>query len=224
MVLFGALHLSLLAAILLIATLLPILCRREVFEGRTVLKVLACVLGAGEIIWWVFVYAHEGLRVTDLPLQLCDVSLWTTVIACWTLVPWLVEFSYFAGLAGAGMALVTPDLWSPWPSYPAVYFFVSHGGIVIGVALLVFGRIAPLRKGAMWRAFAMVVIYAVAVGLLNVVLHTNYMYLCQKPESQTVLSVFGPWPWYLAGGAGLTLVLFEMLWLVAAKAPSAKEA
>ena len=34
-----------------------------------------------------------------------------TVAACLTLKPWIVEFDYFAGMAGAGMALLTPDLW-----------------------------------------------------------------------------------------------------------------
>ena len=217
MALFGALHLSLLGIILAVAILLPILCRRGVLPERAVRRVLSCALAVGETIWWVFVYAHEGLRPSDLPLQLCDVSLWTTVIACWTLTPWLVEFSYFAGIAGAGMALLTPDLWSPWPSYPAVYFFISHGGIVAAVALLVFGGIAPLRKGAMWRAFAMVIGYAVVVGAINAVLHTNYMYLCEKPASETVLSAFGPWPWYLFAAAGLTLLLFEVLWIAARK-------
>ena len=146
MALFGALHLSLLGIILAVAILLPILCRRGVLPERAVRRVLSCALAAGETIWWVFVYAHEGLRPSDLPLQLCDVSLWTTVIACWTLTPWLVEFSYFAGIAGAGMALLTPDLWSLWPSYPAVYFFISHGGIVAAVALLVFGGIGAAEK------------------------------------------------------------------------------
>ena len=180
-------------------------------------RTLACVLAVGEVIWWAFVYAHEGLRRANLPLQLCDVSLWTTVLACWTLKPWLVEFSYFAGVAGAGMALLTPDLWSPWPSYPAVYFFISHGGIVIAVAVLVFGGISPLRRGAMWRAFAMVVGYAAIVGGIDEALHANYMYLCQKPQSESVLSAFGPWPWYLFAAAALTLLLFEALWLAAAK-------
>jgi hypothetical integral membrane protein (TIGR02206 family) len=211
--LFGPLHLSLLAAILAVAVLLPVLRRRGVLPDRALRRRLAGALATGEVIWWVFVYAHEGLRTSNLPLQLCDVSLWTTVAACWTLSPPLVEFSYFAGLAGAGMALLTPDLWSPWPSYPAVYFFISHGGIIAVISLLVFGGIAPLRVGAMWRAFAMVLAYAAVLGFINAVLHTNYMYLCRKPASATVLNALGPWPWYLLTASLLTLLLFELLWL-----------
>src|ERR1035441_10179271 len=77
-------------------------------------------------------FRSEGVHLRNLPLQLCDVTLWMTVLGCLTLYAPSVDFAYFAGMAGAGMALVTPDLWSPWPSYPALYFFAAHGGIVAG--------------------------------------------------------------------------------------------
>src|SRR5206468_2227502 len=120
-----------------------------------------------ELIWWGFRYSHEGVRLPNLPLQLCDVSMWATALACITLVPAIAEFAYFAGIAGAGMALLTPDLWSPWPTYPAVYFFLAHGGIVIGAVVLVYGGIAPLRHGAVWRSFGILVVYAAVVGTFN---------------------------------------------------------
>ena len=103
----------------------------------------------------------------NLPFQLCDVTLWMSALACLTLNSRVVEFAYFGGLAGAGMALMTPDLWTPWPSYPAIYFFVAHGGIVLAVSVLVFGRIHPLRAGAVWRAFGMLLGFAAALGAVN---------------------------------------------------------
>ena len=213
MPLFGPLHLALLAVTGLACLLLAVLCRKLPAAGRPIRLALGYGVAANEFVWWAFRYSHEGIHLRNLPLQLCDVTLWTTVLACITLVPAFVEFAYFAGLAGAAMALITPDLWSPWPSYPAIYFFVAHGGIVVGIAVLVFGRIAPLREGAVWRAFAMLLAYAAIIGAFNAVWGTNFMYLCRKPANASLLDVLGPWPIYLAGGAVVGLALFWVLWL-----------
>ena len=170
-------------------------------------------LAVNELIWWVFRYAHEGIHPRNLPLQLCDITVWASVLACLTLVPAVVEFAYFAGAAGAGMALLTPDLWSPWPSYPAIYFFVVHGGVIVAVVVLVFGGIAALRPGAPWRAFGLLLGYAGAAGAFNAVFGTNYMYLCRKPANASLLDALGPWPMYLVAGAAIGLALFWLLWL-----------
>lgn len=111
------------------------------------------------------------------------------------------------------MALLTPDLWSPWPSYPAIYFFVAHGGVVVAVAVLVFGGAAPLGRCTPWRAFGLLVAYTVAVGGLDGVLGANYMYLCRRPKNASLIDAFGPWPMYLVGGAATALALFWLLWL-----------
>jgi len=214
--LFGSLHLTLLGLISAIAIGLCVLLRRKKLSPTAFRWSLAGGLAINELIWWVYRYSHEGLRFPfNLPLQLCDLSLWVTVLACATLVPTIVEFAYFAGLAGAGMALLTPDLWSPWPTYPAVYFFVAHGGIVIGAGVLVYGEIAQLRTGAVWRAFGMLVAYATIVGTFNAIFKSNYMYLRQKPANASLLDALGPWPMYLIAGAAVGLALFWLLWLPA---------
>jgi len=222
MALFGPLHWSLLLTTAVLAYALCFLCRTGRVSKDAVRFVLGYGLALNEFGWWSFRYSHEGLRISNLPLQLCDVSLWATVLACILLKPLLVEFAYFAGIAGAGMALVTPDLWSPWPSYPAVYFFVTHGGIVIANIVLVYGGIASLRKGALWRAFAILLAFAAAVGVFNAVFKTNYMYLCSKPKSATLLDALGPWPVYLVAAFGLALGLYLLLWLPMLLPPTGK--
>ena len=197
----------------LIGLILVQLCRRMERARRPVRLVLGIGLLLNELVWWRFRYSHEGVHLWNLPLQLCDVTLWLTGVACFTLAPMLVEFAYFAGFAGAAMALLTPDLMEPWPKYPAIYFFVAHGGIVVGIAVLVLGRVAPLRNGAVWRAFGMLLGYAALVGAFNAITHANYMYLCRKPQMASALDMLGPWPVYLVGGAALGLGLFWLLWL-----------
>jgi hypothetical integral membrane protein (TIGR02206 family) len=214
MQLFGPLHLSLLATIAALCALLAWVCRRSPAAATPLRYTVGTALAVNELGWWVFRYSHEGFRFPrNLPLQLCDVTVWATVIACLTLAPRAVEFDYFAGIADAGMALITPDLWTPWPSYPAFYFFLAHGGIVIGISMLVFGRVVTLKPGAVWRAFGMLVAFALLIGAFNAIFKTNYMYLCTKPGNASLLDSFGPWPGYLIVTAGVALGLFWLLWL-----------
>jgi hypothetical integral membrane protein (TIGR02206 family) len=211
--LFGPLHLSLLAIIAAIGTALVLACRRRERARLPVRLILGIGLILNELVWLHFRYGREGVHLWNLPLQLCDATLWMTAFACIAPVGPLVEFSYFAGLAGAGMALLTPDLWEPWPKYPAIYFFAAHAGIVIGIAVLVWGGIAPLRHGAVWRAYGMLIAYAIVVGAFSAITKSNYMYLCRKPANASLLDVFGPWPVYLLCGAAAALGLFWLLWL-----------
>jgi hypothetical integral membrane protein (TIGR02206 family) len=214
--LLSATHIALLIAIAAVTAALSALTRQGRLPPRLLRLSLGYGLAVNEIVWWIFRYSHEGFRFPrNLPLQLCDLAVWLAVTACLTLKPLAVEFAYFAGIAGAGMALLTPDLWSPWPSYPAIYFFLAHGGVVIAVAVLVFGRIARLRAGAVWRAFALLLIWAAATGAFDAIFHTNYGYLCVKPSNASLLNVLGPWPVYLFTAAALALALFWLLWLPA---------
>lgn len=210
---FGRAHLLLLCGICVSAAALSALCREHWVSERTTRLSLAIVLIVNELIWFAFRYSHEGVHLKNLPFQLCDVSLWVTAGACLTTAPLAIEFAYFAGIAGAGMALLTPDLWSPWPSYPAIYFFVTHGGVVVACAVLVFGRAGRLRPGALWRAIGLLLVYVIAAGCFNAITGANYMYLRQKPRNPSILDWFGPWPWYLGGGLVLALILFWLMWL-----------
>ena len=213
MPILGVIHGLLLLVIAVAAVIIALLCRHGLLQARAVRLVLGFGLAANELGWWCFRYSHEGVHLTNLPFQLCDVTLWTTVVACLTAVPVFVEFSYFAGFAGSGMALLTPDLWTPWPSYPAIYFFLAHGGIILACAVLVFGKAGALGPAAIWRAFGLLIVYALAVGAFNAAFSTNYMYLCRKPRNPSLLDWLGPWPVYLWAGAAVGLVLFWMLWL-----------
>jgi len=211
--LFGAAHLSLIAATAAVAALLALLLRRHRIPARGTRLVLGYGLAANEVAWWCFRYWHEGIHLNNLPLELCDATLWATVAGCLTLSGPAIEFAYFAGLVGAGMALLTPDLWSPWPSYPAVYFFAAHGGEVVAISALVFGGLASLRTGALWRAFGLTVGFATIVGAYDTVVGTNYAYLCRKPASISLFDALGPWPVYLVTAAGVGILLYWLLWL-----------
>jgi uncharacterized membrane protein YwaF len=60
-------------------------------------------------------------------------------------------------------------------------------------------------------------VFGLTVGLLvldagvNLVTRGNYLYLRHTPGVHSLLDVFGPWPWYIIGAAGVALAAFLVL-------------
>ena len=160
--LFGPAHLLILISIPLLAVGLALWCRRNGSAARFIRYGLAGSLALIELIWYVYVLRVQGFHFPNgLALDLCDVTLWVTVLAASTLKPWVCEIVYYTGLAGSGMALFTPDLWTPGWSYPIISFFLAHGITVVTVLTLVWGKLARPRAGSVWRVLAIVNAYAV---------------------------------------------------------------
>ncbi|HLK32324.1 MAG TPA: TIGR02206 family membrane protein [Terriglobales bacterium] len=210
--LFGPLHIAILAAIPALAGLLAWLCRRSRAWGLWIQRCLGAFLAANELIWYVYKFHYEGLRFPEgLPIQLCDFTLWTTVFAAFTLTNWAVDFAYFAGLAGSSMAVITPDLWAPAASYPTIYFFLAHGGVIATILTLWWGRLARPQTGSAWRAFLVLNVYAISIGAFDFIFKTNYFYLRGKPANPSLLDYLGPWPVYILAGEGIAALLFWLL-------------
>jgi hypothetical integral membrane protein (TIGR02206 family) len=94
-----------------------------------------------------------------------------------------------------------------------VKFFVGHGGVVAAILFLVWtGALRP-RRHSWWKVLLGLNVYAALVLLFDLRYGTNYMYLRQKPESSSLLDLFGPWPWYLLGGEAAAFLLCGLLYL-----------
>lgn len=155
--------------------------------------------GAGELTW-----------ADGLPLELCDAAGMATIVALLTRRQAAFELAYFWGLSGTFLALLTPPLEQGFPHPDFIRYFVLHSGVVAGVLLLGPGLGMRPRRGAVWRAVAYTMLYAAAIGLVDAALGANYMWLREKPPD-TILDLFGPWPWYVLGGTLLGIALFTLL-------------
>ena len=212
--LFGPAHLLILGSVPALGLALATWCRTSPRAARTIRYSIAFFLSGNELIWYAYRLHYEGFRFPHaLPLNLCDLTLWLTVAAVLSLNQWAFELAYFAGVGGSGMALLTPDLWAPFPSYPTVYFFLAHGVVIAAILMLVWSKIAVPKPGCLRRTFLLLNVYAVLIGIFNAIFGTNYMYLCRKPSGASLLDYLGPWPLYIAGGEVVALAIFWLLWL-----------
>ncbi len=206
--LFGFAHIAWLSGIALASASLAILVRHRWISDKPVRIFLGCIIAAGEFQR----YIHDGIQFpNNLPIQLCNLTAWIAVWACWRLSPLATEVVYFLGLSGAGLALLSPDMGSAWP----VRFFVTHGSIVAVAIMLVYGRISALREGAVRRVWLLGAAYLVLIWPFNLWFGTNYLYIGRKPPTRSLLDLMGPYPSYILVEALFAFGLFWLLWLPA---------
>ena len=198
MPLLGLPHLLILLAIAALAAGLTRIARRSPVWRTRMPFLLGVILLGNELIWYGFVVRTYGFRFPGgLPLDLCNVMVWLTVVAVFTRRIGIFEVAYYGGLGGSTMALLTPDLGAQLPSYPAVSFFISHGLTVITLCVLAGAPVLRPRPGSLWRVFGILNLYTVAVGAFDWWYGTNYMYLRAKPPNASLLDFFGHWPLYI---------------------------
>jgi len=212
--LFGLVHLLIIAAVPLLAALLVAVQRRFPSASKGLRFGLAVLLFLSSALYYGYLALHGQRMFPDhLPLDLCDASLWLLIIALLTLNPAVFELAYYYGLAGASMSVLTPNLPQSSPALLSVQFFADHGLIVTAVLYLVWSRQARPRRGSVGRAMLAVNIYAAIIGTFDFIFKTDYMFLCAKPQTVSLLTYLGPWPWYILGGEGVAFVLFLLLYL-----------
>jgi hypothetical integral membrane protein (TIGR02206 family) len=211
---FSAPHLAALA-VLVVASVLSVWAARRRDTTRYC-RLLALLILAG----WIGEYVADAINGTytakyTLPLQLTDVISATAVVALWTRRQLAVELLYFWSLSASLQALLTPDLGQSFPSVYYFTYFVYHVGAVVAALMLVFGlRIYPRQKAAL-KTFGITLLWAAVAGIGDVLTKGNYMYLRAKPIHNSLLSLMGPWPWYIATTAALALAILLALQFVA---------
>jgi hypothetical integral membrane protein (TIGR02206 family) len=148
---------------------------------------------------------------SSLPLQLTDAVTLVSIVALWSPRSLLVELLYFWALTASLQAVLTPDLGQAFPSIFYFTYFTTHVGAVVAACFLVFGRGLFPRPGAVWRVYALTAAFAAVAAVADLVTGGNYMFLREKPDHASLLSVMPPWPWYVVSGAAFGLAVFLAL-------------
>lgn len=146
-----------------------------------------------------------------LPLHICGVVVFVVVFVLLRRNQTLYEIAYFWGLVGTLNAIITPQLWVDFPNYRFFQYFIAHGGIVVSVLFATWGlRMRPTLKGLL-RSFLLANFYMVVIVGVNLLLKSNYMFICEPPDTKSPF-FFAPWPWYIPILDGVALIFFFVVY------------
>ena len=176
---------------------------------------LAVLLFLNELSWHFWNYFTSQWTVQKmLPLHLCSVMVWLSIIMLLNKNYRLYEFIYFLGIGGALQSILTPiiDQYG-FPHYRYFHYFISHGCIILAATYMtIIDEYRPTLE-SIKRVFIWSNLYLLVVFFINQVLGSNYMYVAFKPETSTPLDFFGPWPWYILGMELMALAVLGLLYV-----------
>lgn len=158
---------------------------------------LACLAGIAISLAFSFLQ-HPGQTWQEaLPLHFCDVMAGVCAYVLLTRSATATAIAFFCVMCASAQALITPNLRDDFPALTYFSFFLSHGVTVIAALYFVIAlRWRPKRLDFL-KAQAFGIGYLILIHPVNLLLETNFGFTRYIPESGSVLSLLGPWPWYM---------------------------
>jgi hypothetical integral membrane protein (TIGR02206 family) len=160
----------------------------------------------------VLIYSFIPPSRWSLPLQLTDLATVAGAYALWSQRHWAFALTYYWGLVLSVQALISPALRSPdFPDYRFLAFWAIHLLVVWAAIYLTWGR----GHRPTWRSYRLVVTvtaaWAVITLTFNSIAGTDYGFLNRKPETSSLLDLFGPWPVYVLVATALILLVWALM-------------
>ena len=141
----------------------------------------------------------------NLPLHLCRISFFISMVVLLTRKQWMYEWVLFLAIPSGIHSMLTPEMTkgiSTWFYFD--YYFVHAGLILVPLYLtLVMGM--KSRADAWWKTILRLQIPVAIILPLNFLLESNYIYLRHKPLVDNPFLI-GDWPIYI--------VFLELIMLV----------
>ncbi|WP_027131826.1 YwaF family protein [Fusobacterium necrophorum] len=210
-VLFGTSHIIMIligVISVLLLIILGFLIRPQLLAKWISVSVL--VIKLAEMYYRHRVLGEEIYRM--LPFHLCNLTIILSLFMMFFHSKFLFQLVYF-WFVGAIFAILTPDIIFAYPNFWTISFFITHFYLVFSALFaLIHFHFRPTKRG-MLMAFLFINLWAVLMYFVNQELGTNYLFVNRIPETTTLLSYFGAWPYYLLPVEGIYIIESILLYL-----------
>jgi hypothetical integral membrane protein (TIGR02206 family) len=217
-ILFGTTHIVTIIAITLVSIFLPLIYKtKSEYQKSIMTKAIAFI-----IFCHVIISPYKDLYLLDnpynwrevLPFHMCDLSEIFLIFFLLGGPSILYKCAFFWGLAGATMAIITPDI--EFLDLDYAFFMIGHGMIIIGI---MYATVAldnrPYAKDIVTVSLITALILLPITYLINYILGepANYWYLMQKPAGASLMDAFPEPPYHLLVTTPLAILMFCLIYI-----------
>jgi len=164
-------------------------------------------------------FYREGYGIGNwklgLPLHLCDFSSASIIIYFFTKRREFFLFAFFAGISGAGMAILTPDVKYSFPHIDYLRHMIGHSMILLGVAYaIIIDNQRPQLKDV-HRVLGVLSVFLLLMYPINNLLGSpaNYWYVAEKPPGFNVTDLMRDAPYHMIDIYILTVIICYLIYL-----------
>ena len=164
-------------------------------------------------------FYREGYGIGNwklgLPLHLCDFSSASIIIYLFTKRREFFLFAFFAGISGAGMAILTPDVKYSFPHIDYLRHMIGHSMILLGVAYaIIIDNQRPQLKDV-HRVLGVLSVFLLLMYPINNLLGSpaNYWYVAEKPPGFNVTDLMRDAPYHMIDIYILTVIICYLIYL-----------
>ncbi len=155
----------------------------------------------------------------NLPLHLCRISFFISMIVLITKKQWMYEWVLYLAIPTGIHSILTPEMTqgvNAWFYFD--YYFVHSGLILVPLYLMIVMRMRT-RVDAWWRTILRLQIPVAIILPLNFLLESNYIYLRHKPLVDNPFLI-GEWPVYIIF---LEITMVAHVYIIHLLAPKSKK-
>ena len=164
-------------------------------------------------------FYREGYGIGNwklgLPLHLCDFSSASIIIYFFTKRREFFLFAFFAGISGAGMAILTPDVKYSFPHIDYLRHMIGHSMILLGVAYaIIIDNQRPQLKDV-HKVLGVLSVFLLLMYPINNFLGSpaNYWYVAEKPPGFNVTDLMRDAPYHMIDIYILTVTICYLIYL-----------
>ena len=150
-----------------------------------------------------------------LPLHLCDFSCASIMLYFLTKKREFFLFAFFAGISGAGMAILTPDVLYAFPHIDYIRHMIGHSMILLGVSYaMVVDNQRPYFRDV-HRVLLVLTLFLIMMYPINYLLGppANYWYVMEKPPGLNVTGFMRDEPYHMIDIYILAVIVCYLIYL-----------